>query len=260
MDKFKDAIFDSETERLDFINEDLTIIQRKSGLTFGTDAYLLAAFARPSSGGYALDIGCGTGVVSLLCATKKKYKKITAIEIQKEYAALTRRNIELNSLDDKVNVINSDIRGVRISDIEREADAILSNPPYLNASSGRSNASYELSVARRELNGDICDFCRSASKLLKFGGSISIVYRPDRLTDLICAMRNSGLEPKRMVTVYPNVKSRPCLVLIEGKKGAAPSIIESPPLIIYKDSSQTEYTENMRLIYDTFSFDHMMKP
>ena len=251
--------FDPSTQRLDSINENLKIIQKKSGLTFGTDSYLLAAFARSFIHGSAVDLGCGTGVISLLCAQRKKYKRITAVEIQKEYADLAALNARINSLDTEIKVINADVRDIRASDIGCEADAVLSNPPYLGVGAGRSNISDELSIARRELNGTIYDFCRCASGLLRFGGTFSVVYRPDRLTDLLCAMRECKIEPKRMVTVYPTVVSRPCLVLIEGKKGAAPSLIEAPPLIVYKDKNSNEYTENMQLIYDNFSFEHILK-
>ena len=61
----KNEIFDAEYERLDEINEDLKLIQRKGGLTFGTDAYLLSAFVKKNTSGSCADFGCGTGVISL---------------------------------------------------------------------------------------------------------------------------------------------------------------------------------------------------
>jgi tRNA1(Val) A37 N6-methylase TrmN6 len=52
-------VFDPEIERLDEINANLKLIQRKNGLTFGTDAYILSAFAKSSPRGKAADFGCG---------------------------------------------------------------------------------------------------------------------------------------------------------------------------------------------------------
>ena len=119
-----------------------------------------------------------------------------------------------------------------------------------------------MSAARRELNGDISDFCRAASACLKFGGLFYTVYVPDRLADIICSLRAASLEPKKLITVYPDTTAKPCLILIEAKKGAAPSMVQAPPLIIYDSTSKSEkrtYTPDMQKIYDTFSLDFMFQ-
>ena len=82
------------------------------------------------------------------------------------------------------------------------------------------------------------------------------MYRPDRLAELISAMKKHSLEPKRLITVYPTVDSKPCLVLVEAKKGAAPSMVFAPPLIIYNADGRT-YTNKMQRIYDEFSTEHL---
>ena len=99
----------SDDERLDYINEDLSLIQLKRGLTFGTDAYLLSAFVRERSGRGA-DLGSGTGVASLLCLTKNKSSFMYASEIQPYFASLIERNAALNSLSEKLTVLSGDAR------------------------------------------------------------------------------------------------------------------------------------------------------
>lgn len=243
-------------ERLDYINEDLTIIQSKNGLTFGTDAYLLSAFVKKGVKG--ADLGAGTGVASLLCLTKGKLSHVYALEIQERFADICRRNAVLNSLSDKMTVISDDVRNLTDKDTDGAVDIVISNPPYMPSDNGFSNISEEMNTARREINGTIFDFCAAASKILKYGGLFYTVYRPDRLCDLILALRESKLEPKRMVTVYPDTKSSPCLILTESKKGAAPSLIQSKPLIIY-ESGARNYTEDMQKVYDTCSLSHLFK-
>ena len=252
----QNKIFDPETERLDKINESLTLIQRLAGLTFGTDAYLLAAFAKKIPSGQAADLGAGTGVISLLCAARKKYSHIYSVELQKEYASLCERNIALNSLSDMISVINSDVREIRSCDTEGELAAVLTNPPYMRASSGRENPSAEKNIARREVYGTISDFCAAAARLLKSGGMFYAVYRPERLAELICAMRDVRIEPKRLVFVYPDVCSPPSLILVEGRRDGAPSVKISRPLIIYKGGTR-EYTDDMERIYTEFSLEHL---
>ncbi len=252
----RDVIYDAETERVDVINEDLTLIQRKRGLTFGTDAYLLAAFAKAAKYGTAADLGSGTGVIALLCATKNKYKKVYAVEVQREFAALIGRNVALNSLDDKVTVINRDVREISQRDTLCEVDCVLMNPPYMKNNSGLANEHDEKNIARREVLGTIYDFCKAASTILKSGGGLFAVHRPERLIDLTDAMRKSGIEPKKIVFIYPDENSEPSLVLVEGKKGAASSLIVTRPLIIYRENTR-EYTDDMQKIYDSFSMSHI---
>ena len=245
----------SPDERLDYINEDLSIIQLKRGLTFGTDAYLLAAFVKEKSGRGA-DLGSGTGVASLLCLTKNKTSFMYAAEIQPYYAELIGRNAELNGLSEKLSVLSGDCRGLSSRDTDGELEVVISNPPYMKAEGGFGTKSEEMNIARRELNGTIGEFCACASRLLKFGGLFYTVYRPDRLCDLICALREASLEPKKLITIYPDKGSKPCLVLCMAKKGASGTVTMAKPLIIYKSGTR-EYTDDMQKVYDTCSLEHL---
>ena len=109
-------------------------------------------------------------------------------------------------------------------------------------------------IARHEVSGTIYDFCKSASKVLKYGGSYAVVYRPDRLIDLIDAMRTSGLEPKRMTFVHANNTKEPSMVLIEAKKGGKCGLKLTKPLIIYKNKENKEYSDDMNYIMENGSF------
>ena len=92
--------------------------------------------------------------------------------------------------------------------------------------------------------------------MLRHGGLIYAVYRPDRMAELIHAMKEASLEPKRLVSVYQDTKSAPSLVLIEAKKGAAPSLRIARPLFTYRDGTR-EYTDDMNTVYDTTSLDFL---
>ncbi len=247
----------SPDEQLERINEKLVLIQRKNGLKFGTDAYLLAAFTKKASGP-AADLGSGTGVASLLCLSKERFEKMYAVELQPEYAGIIERNSELNGFNGRLITIPSDVRELRNSDIGGECSAVITNPPYMKADGGFHNISDEKNIARREMHGRISDFCMAASRILKWGGAFYAVYRPDRLCELLFSMRESGIEPKRMITVYPDTDSRPCLILCEGKKGASEGMVHSRPLIIYKDGSRS-YTDDMQTVYDDFTLEHLFQ-
>jgi len=244
-------------ERLDVINENLRLIQKTDGLTFGTDAYLLAAFAKASPKSALVDLGSGTGVASLLCLTRNKYRHAYAVEIQSSFCELIGRNTMLNGMDDRVTVLENDVRALSQADVADTVSTVISNPPYMVKGAGFSSTATEMEIARRECNGNIGDFCAAASRLLTTGGNFYTVFRPDRLPELISALRNVKLEPKRMITVYPDIESRPCLVLVESKKDAAPTLLHAPPLIIYKSSTDRTYTDAMARVYDTFSLEFL---
>ena len=244
-------------ERLDKINEDLSLLQLKEGLTFGTDAYLLAAFTRSQRTAGA-DFGSGTGVASFLCLVKNKFPHMHAFEVQPRFANLIERNAQLNALSQKITVHSKDIRCATPRDTGGWLSGIISNPPYMKAASGFENASDAKNVARREVLGTIEDFCSSAAALLKHGGLFTVVYQPQRLADLFYAMRSCSLEPKRVVLVHPDAASAPSLVLVEAKKGAASSLVWARPLIIYKAGTRA-YTEDMDKVYETCSMDFLFE-
>ncbi|MBR6709266.1 MAG: methyltransferase, partial [Clostridia bacterium] len=118
-----------EGERLDYVNENLRLIQKKDGLTYGTDAFLLSAYPPPEPKGRAIELGCGTGIVSLLCAARGQYAHLDAVEVQPAFAELAERNAALNGLVDRVSVRCADLRDLRAVDFGGEVDAVLANPP-----------------------------------------------------------------------------------------------------------------------------------
>ncbi len=247
-------------ERLDYINEELRLIQKINGLTFGTDSYLLAAFAKKRGKEIAADLGSGTGVAALLCAKRDKYRHIHAFEIQPSFCELISKNVSLNGLDGKISVKAGDIRN-SVSEFEAGSfGCVISNPPYMPKGCGTAPSSDEMNIARREENGSIYDFAKAAAHLLKHGGIFTTVYRPDRCAELLHALKESSLEPKRIIYVYPDVASPPCLILTEAKKGAMPSVKISRPLIIYKNTENKlsrEYTDDMNKVYEDFSLDFL---
>ena len=237
-------------QRLDRVNDNIQLIQYKDGLTFGTDALLLAAYV---TGKYknAVEIGGGSGIISLLIATRGKADKIDCVEVQAEFAELIKENAEINGMSDKIFSVLSDIRDFRP---ETEYELCFSNPPYMKNNSGKSNISDLKNIARHEENGGIADFCTAASKIVKYGGDFYLVYRPDRLCDLFCALRESGFEPKRITPVTADFESAPSMVLIEAKRGGRCGLKYTKSLLIYQDKSHREYTDDMNYIMECGAF------
>lgn len=242
-------------ERLDTVNEQIRLICRKDGLTFGTDAYLLAAYVKPQAYARAVDLGSGTGILSLLLCTKDKARSVTAVELQAEFAALTAKNATLNHMDDRIRVLHADLRKLNARDMGGEVDLVVANPPYFRMDSGKRNRCAEKDIARHETAGGIADFCAAAGRLLRTKGKFYVVWKPERLTELFLAMEQSRLQPKRMTLVHADLTRKPCAVLVEALKDGARELCVTPPLILYQPLTSPHGTRTLtpqaKQIYDT---------
>lgn len=234
----------TKKETLTEVNFGISLLQNPDGLTYGTDALLLAAFVRRSPSAFAAEIGSGSGIVSLLVAKHGKCRHIDALEIQEDYAALTARNIAANGMSDTVTAVFADARTHR-----GEYDIVFMNPPYMRVDGGRRNEDDGKFAARHEVNGTVYDLCHAAARLLKTGGDLTVVYRPDRLIDLLDAMRESRIEPKRLCFIHPTAEHKPCLVLVSGKRGAKSGCDLLRPLFL--TDSEGNRTPDAAVIYDT---------
>ena len=239
-----------ENERLDYVNDDIELIQNTSGLTFGTDALLLAGYINGKHEN-GTELGGGTGIISMLLLSRDKVKKITCLEVQSEFAELIERNADHNGLGERLDAVHTDLRDYHPNS---ECEIVFTNPPYMKTTSGKSNLDDKKNIARHEVAGTVYDFCKYGAKMLKYGGTFAVVYRPDRLIDLIDAMRSSALEPKRMTYVHANAKSEPSMVLIEAKKGGKCGLKLTRPLLIYKNTDNKEYSEDMEFIMNNGIF------
>lgn len=239
----------NENERINEINENLKLIESKDSLTFGTDAYLLSAFL-PSKGKIGVELGCGSGVISLLALSLKKATHVYGIEVQNEISDIAKRNGELNGLANSFSVICKDLRKIKSEEIGGEVDFVFSNPPYMKADSGKLNENAQKNISRHEIFGTINDFCACAKRLLKHGGDFYVVYRPDRLPDLIYALKSNNLEPKRLAFIHSNTHTPPSLLLISAKLGGKSGLTVDKPIYIYKDGT-TQYTDEFAKIYES---------
>ena len=239
-------------ERLDEVNHGIRLIQNKNGLTFGTDALLLAAYLGRTPIQNAAELGGGTGIVSLLALKTKAISHIDCIEVQSTFAELIARNADLNGLSGRLTVHDSDLRDyAAVGERCGKMDAVFANPPYM-VPAGKENQALEKQIARHEVFGGIGDFAAAAARLLRFGGRFYCVYRPDRLVDLIHALRENKLEPKRLTLVHADPQAPPSMVLVEALAGGKSSLRVTQPLFIYRDTETRprEYSCDMQSILD----------
>lgn len=243
-----------ENERYVDVGEKVRIISDGHGLSWGTDAYLLAAYIKPARA--ACELGCGSGVISLLAAAHRKAERITAVELNPRSADRAARAVSDNGFDGVVTVLNRDIRTLTQKDTAGPVDTVFANPPYISHP-GLKGKDPEADDARHENHGGIADFCSAASRLLRHRGSFFAVFRPERTADLFAAMRAAGLEPKFARLVFPDALSSPSLILCEARKGGSPGLSFGPPLIFYEEGNRNApriMTAETAKIYENCSF------
>jgi len=199
-------------ETLDtFYRGRIRVLQSKKGYRFSVDAPLLADFVRTRAEDEALELGTGSGIVSLLLSVKP-FRRITALEIQAGLADLARRNVELNGLGGRIEVVEADLREYKPG---RTFDLIFSNPPYIRKATGFLSASAEKSAAKHELHGAIGEILGRTGEWLGPAGRASFVYPEKRRADFLAAAEASGLAVRRLRFVHPRAGEPPNLFLVE---------------------------------------------
>ena len=168
----------------------------------GTDSFALAYFARPARGDTVCDLGSGTGLLGTLLLAREDSLIIENVELSAPAAALARKSFLENGWEGRAVFHTGDLR---------------------NASTRRT--------AREEVSCTLEDVCAAAKRILRYGGRFALVHRAERLTDVLCTLRASGIEPKRLRFLAKSAHSAPSLLLVEGKRGGKSGLILEPPLI-----------------------------
>lgn len=241
-----------EEETLDeILNGGIRVFQKKKGYRFSLDSILLAHFVSLKKRYRFIDIGCGSGIILLILAKRFPKTISVGLEIQKNLAAMARKNCQLNNLDGRVEIVCGDARNIKNVLQERSFDAAIFNPPYRKLNSGRINPHEEKAIARHEINGSLKDFLKAAKYLLKPKGSVYAIYPAKRFVELVYLFRQSGIEPKRMKLVFTNISSDAVFALVEGRNGSREELKLESPLFIYDENRI--YTEEMSGIFSELS-------
>jgi len=237
-----------ENERLDDLQQNgYKIIQNTEIFCFGMDAVLLSSFAVAKEGDKVLDLGTGNGVIPILMEAKTKAAQFTGIEIQDINVDMAIRSVVFNGLENKIKIMQGDIKEASSIFGGASFDVVTSNPPYMNENHGLVNPDSHKAIARHEILCTLEDVIREASKVLKYNGKFYMVHRPQRMVEIFEILTKYKLEPKRIRLVHPYLNRAANMILIEAIKGANPLLKVEQPLIIYEQEGI--YTEELYKLY-----------
>lgn len=216
-------------------------LRSSAAFPIGTDAVLLADFADVSNASLACDLGCGSGIISVLFAMKNRSLVIDGLEIQPKAAKIAKLNAEMCGMASNIRITCGDLRECRDFFDSGDYDVVVSNPPYFAEGRGKAADTEELATARDERSCSIADVCAAASYLTRWGGKFALCHRPERLSEVFAALCSNGFEPKRMRFVQHRVDAAPNIVLIEARRGGKPGLTIEAPLIMTKsDGSDSD--------------------
>ena len=239
----------NDNERVDDLQRNgYKLIQNKECFCFGMDAVLLSTFAKAQENDKVLDMGTGNGVIPILMQAKNSKAFYTGLEIQEVSAALAKRNVQLNKLDEQINIVQGDIKEASKIFGGASFNLITTNPPYMNENHGIVNPDSSKAIARHELLCSLDDIICQASKCLKMKGHFFMVHRPKRLVEIFQVMCKYKLEPKRIKLIHPYDDKEANMVLIEAVKGAKSQLTVEPALVVYNHDGT--YTKELLDMYN----------
>ncbi|WP_077369406.1 tRNA1(Val) (adenine(37)-N6)-methyltransferase [Anaerosalibacter sp. Marseille-P3206] len=237
-----------EGEKIDIIpGSTFKIIQNRGRFSYGTDAILLSSFAKFKKNSKIIDLGTGTGIIPLFLCSRYEISKAYGIEIQEEVAEMANRSIKLNRLEEKVKILNMDLKDLPSIFEAGEFHVVTSNPPYMVGGGGLVNKDDNFKISRHEIACSLEDVVRIASYLLREGGKFFLVHRPSRLADIIWLLRKYRLEPKSIRFVHPKMGKAPNILLLMSMKGGKQELKFQDPLYVYGEDGK--YTDEIYKLY-----------
>lgn len=203
-----------------------------------TDSFLLGAFPLLRRGERVCDLGAGIGLLSLLLLAREPSLAVTNVEQNEDACRLARRNAEENGLS--VTHLCADLRDHDALPTAGSFDLVITNPPYFTTGSGVA-AEGSRGDARCEQTATLEDIVRCAARLLRSGGRFALVYRTERLAELLRTVQTYHLEPKRLRLIQHRTDTPPSLLLLECRKDGHPGLAVEPVLLIRReDGSESD--------------------
>lgn len=233
-------------EKIDIVpGSSLKIIQNRNMFSYGIDAILLSSIVKVSEKHNVMDLGTGSGIIPLFLCSRQNFKKIYGVEIQNDVADMARRSVQLNGLDERIEILNMDLKDIPKKFSSGEFNVVTSNPPYMSGCllSNTENRA----ISRHEIACSLEDVVKIASFLLKDKGKFYLVHRPSRLVDIFWYLRKYDLEPKTIQFVHPKANKPPNIVLITSMKDGKPELKFKEPIYVYGEDGK--YTEEIYRIY-----------
>lgn len=224
--------------------DDYFVLQDDEDYAFSQDSVLLANLAKLCDTDKVLDLGCGSGILSILAIVKKHVKHVLGIEVQPRVANMAKESAKLNGLEDKFEVVCEDVKNIRNVVSAESFDKVICNPPYF--ANTFNTPVCEKEISRRETTASLDDFIHAGAYALKFGGDMWLISKADRLAECMYSLSSHNLQPKELTLVYPKLSRGVDVTIIKARKGAKPGLVCNTFIAMNEDG---EYTDEYKELY-----------
>jgi tRNA1(Val) A37 N6-methylase TrmN6 len=220
----------------------LTLRQPARGHRFGHDAILLAASTPAAGGEVAIDLGAGVGAAGLALARRVAGLTVRLVEIDPELTELAARNATRNGLGERVSAHALDVAAPPAAFAAAgldagSADRVLMNPPFHEAGRAQASPDARRRAAHVAEAGALAIWLGTAARLLRTGGTLSLIYRADGLAEMLGALAPAfgaiATQP-----VYPKPGAAAIRVLLSATKGSAAPSRMLPGLVLNGDDGR----------------------
>lgn len=173
----------------------------------GTDAVLLGSLANVFEAKKVLEVGTGTGIISLMIAQRNPEAQILAIDINSEAVNISQTNFINSPFFDR---IKSQLQDLKNFDTEQKFDLIISNPPYFEINNSEKDI-----LARQKLELNFSDLIKKSSQLLSKNGLFTVIIPVDSEKEFTQICFNNNLLLQRKVIIKGIKTSEPKRLVLE---------------------------------------------
>ncbi len=213
------------------------VFQRRNGYRFTLDAVLLAHFAATeSTTGLAspvLELGAGSGVVSLLLVKQFGLGPVDALELQPAVFARLTRAVALNDCEARVRPVLGDLCRIREFVTGGAYGHVVSNPPFRVADAGVRSPDDERAISKSEVACDAQAVITAARYALAPGGLVSLVYPAARAAEVLGWLAQAKLHPRVLRFVHSRVDAPATRFLVQAVRDRDRGLTVRPPLVVH---------------------------
>jgi tRNA1Val (adenine37-N6)-methyltransferase len=221
----------------------IKVYQPRRGARVTLDPLLLADFAGTRAR-RVVDLGCGVGVVAIAILSAAPHATAVGVELQPELAELARKNAALNGLEDRLRVVEGDLR--RRGLVDGSADLVVANPPYFDTS--RPAPARDRALSRQEIAATLGDVLEAARRLLAPRGRVAVILPASRLVELVSGLAARKLAPTELRFVHSVAGEPARRVLARAVAGGRGAPVILPPLVVHEDDRRSYTPEARRIL------------
>lgn len=204
---------------MEYLNDKGLLIEQPDNLyKLSSDAVALGNFVQCRKSDIVFDIGCGTGVLTLLIAFNQQPRKMVSIDINADAVKQLEKNLAINQEQlaaTNFTVLHGDARQLHKLLNNQAADVIVCNPPYFNT--GKKPLNEHKNLARHDDTLSLDDLATLCTKNVKYGGIVYFCYPANQIAKAITIFENNNFRIKE-IKFLTNQKGV-YLAILRAKKG-----------------------------------------